>query len=76
MRKIVELLPSSDFFLHIKFDNGEQKKFDMKPYLNLPVFEPLKMPGVFKQVVNKGFFVEWPELELDLSADTLWHEGK
>lgn len=76
MRKITELRPSSDFFLHIRFDNGTQKIFDMKPYLHLPVFEALRMPDLFKQVINKGYFIEWPALEADLSADTLWHEGK
>ena len=25
---------------------------------------------------NRGYYIEWPALEIDLSADTLWHEGK
>jgi hypothetical protein len=76
MRKITHLRPAPDFFLHVVFDNGAEKLFDMKSYLHLPVFEALKMPDAFKSVINKGYFIEWAAFETDLSADTLWHEGK
>ena len=76
MRNIINLQPLSDFLLRIEFDNSTQKVFDMKPYLKLPVFCPLNDAGQFKNVVNKGYFIEWPALEIDLSADTLWHEAK
>ena len=76
MRKIVLLFPIDDFQLRLKFDDGTEKKFDMKPYFQFPVFSILKDNDLFKQVTNRGYFIEWPVLEIDLSADTLWHEGK
>ncbi len=76
MRSIVSLVPTDDFLLLIKFENGVEKKFDIRPLLELPAFSPLKDTSVFKKVSNKGYFVEWQNEEIDLSADTLWHEGK
>lgn len=76
MRKITALVPTENYLLQIQFDNGTQKVFDMKPYLHLPVFSELEKPEQFKKVVNKGYYIEWAALEVDLSADTLWHEGK
>jgi hypothetical protein len=76
MRKIVSLLPLEDYQMLVKFDNGIEKKVDLKPYLQLPVFSELKNNAIFQKVINRGYFIEWQEQEIDLSADTLWHEGK
>jgi hypothetical protein len=76
MRSIASITPTDDFLLLIKFENGIEKKFDVKPLLELPVFLPLKDKAVFKIVCNKGYFIEWQNEEIDLSAHTLWHEGR
>ena len=76
MKKIVSLLPKEDFQFHLKFDDGTEKKFDLKPYFKFPVFSILKDNNLFQKVINRGYFIEWKEEEIDLSADTLWHEGK
>ena len=75
MRKITSIIPTDDFYLIAKFDNGVEKRLDFSPYLSLPVFAILKDKNVFQKIKNQKFFVEWPGQELDLSADTLWHEG-
>ncbi|MBY0435583.1 MAG: DUF2442 domain-containing protein [Cyclobacteriaceae bacterium] len=76
MRKIVSLSAMEDFQLKLKFDDGSEKKFDVKPYFQFPVFSILKDPSVFKQVINRSYYIEWQGQQIDLSADTLWHEGK
>ncbi len=76
MRNIVSITPTDDFLLLMKFENGIEKKFDIKPFLKSPVFFPLKDKTVLKTVSNKGYFIEWQNEEIDLSADILWHEGK
>ncbi len=76
MRKIISLSTSEDFQLRLEFDDGTKKKFDMKPYFRFPVFSILKNPGIFKQVTNRSYYIEWQGQQIDLSADTLWHEGK
>ena len=75
MRIIEKLSATNDFILHVQFATGEEKLFDMKQYFKYPVYEPLTNIGLFKQVINKKYFVEWNSIDVDLSADTIWHEG-
>lgn len=75
MRKIISLDAIENYQLIIKFDNGVQKLFDLKPYFTAPVFKILKDENIFKKVENHGYFIEWKNQEVDLSADTLWHDG-
>ncbi len=76
MRKIASLKPADNFILYLEFEKGEKKIFDLKPFLKFPAFKPLNNPEAFKKVINKQYFIEWTSLEIDLSADTLWHESK
>lgn len=76
MRKIESLQAVDNYILRLEFEKGQMRIFDLKPYLKLPAFEPLNNSEVFKNVVNKKYFIEWSALEIDLSADTLWHESK
>ena len=76
MRKISSLVPLENFQLLVQFENGIQKTFDLKPYFNYPVFSVLKNQNEFNKVINHQYFIEWKEHEVDLSADTLWHDGK
>jgi len=76
MRKIISLVPKDDYQMLVTFDNGIEKQVDLKPYLNLPVFSILKDENIFKKVKNQEYFIEWQGHEIDLSADTLWHDGK
>ena len=76
MRNIVSIQPMEDYQLSVKFENGIEKNVDLKPYLQLPVFSILKNISIFQKVTNRGYFIEWQEQEIDLSADTLWHDGK
>ena len=74
MRTITDLQTLPHHELLLSFDNGEKKRFDMKPYLKLPVFKELQNEGYFRQVQNRSYFIEWPH-EQDLSSDTLYLEG-
>jgi hypothetical protein len=75
MRNIINITPNpADFTILVEFENSI-KKYDCKPLLNLPAFLPLNDKYIFKKVINKGYFIEWTQEEIDLSADTLWHDG-
>ena len=76
MRKIIAVKPLDNYILEVEFENNCIKLFDFSSYLSYPVFKILKDINNFNKVVNKGYFIEWETFELDLSADTLWHEGK
>ena len=76
IHKIQELETMPGFILSVIFDNGVKKLIDCNPYLKLPVFQVLKEYNNFKSVRNCGYFIEWAGHEIDLSADTLWIDGK
>ncbi len=76
MRKILSVKPLDNYLLELKFNDNSTRIFDMCNYLEFPVFKVLKSINNFKTVVNKGYFIEWEKFQIDLSADTLWHEGK
>jgi hypothetical protein len=75
MREITELKALSDYILFCRFENGISKNFYLKLFLSKEAFLPLKDENNFKKVINKNYFVEWEGLDIDLSADTLWHCG-
>ena len=47
------------YLLSVMFSNGEHRYFDVKPYLEIPFFAPLKNMEQFKQVFVNDFTVEW-----------------
>ena len=67
---IVNVEPIDNYQLLIKAENGVTGVFDVSPYLNSEVFEPLKHKENFFKVANGGYFVAW-DCGADLSADTI-----
>ena len=64
-----------DYELEVSFDNGECRRFDVKPYLDRGIFVRLRDHAVFQAPRVVAGSVEWPN-GLDLSYDTLYLEGK
>jgi hypothetical protein len=48
MIRVDSVLPGEDYTLRLTFNNGEIRCFDMRPYLNLPVYRRLAEPRVFR----------------------------
>ena len=71
--KSVEAL--DNYKLALAFENGEQRIFDLKPYLKLGVFKRLENPALFKTARVVSGSVEWSG-EIDLSYDTLYLESE
>lgn len=67
--------PQEDYCLLITFENDEKRIFDLKPYLDKPVFARLKNSALFKTARVVSGSVEW-QGEVDLSYDTLYLESK
>jgi hypothetical protein len=49
--------------------------YDVKPLFECESFAALRNIEIFQRIHNGGYFVEWDN-EADLSADTLYLEGK
>lgn len=70
--KKVKLL--GEFKLYIVFENGEERIFDVKPYLNKGIFTELKSIEKFKSAHISGGTVQW-ENEADFCPDTLFEDS-
>ncbi len=75
MHRIKQVTPQTDFTLLLTFANGENKQFDVKPYLNKGVFVGLQTYDKFSQVHVSGGAIEWPD-EIDLCADMLYEHSE
>ena len=72
---IKEVKPGTDYFLHLTFENGEKRKFDMKPYLNIGIFKELQDVSMFNTVHISFDTVEWNN-EADLDPELLYKESQ
>jgi hypothetical protein len=63
-----------NYRLALVFENGEERIFDVKPYLQRGVFVRLENLARFRAVRVVAGSLEWPG-ELDLSYDTLYLES-
>ncbi len=75
MKKVVSAKANDDFTLDVQFNDGSFKKFDVKPYLDYPVFRELKDLSYFKNIKIVFGTVQW-ENEQDIAPETLYLESK
>lgn len=71
MIRVSKVVAESDFHLILLFTNNEKRRFDMRPYLDLPVFQPLKNPGFFSLAAVSYGTVVWPG-DIDIAPETLY----
>ena len=64
-----------DYELEVSFDNGERRRFDVKPFLSRGIFVQLRDRALFQAVRVVAGSIEWPGA-LDLSYDTLYLESQ
>jgi hypothetical protein len=75
--RIRQVQTGDDYVLHVTFENGITKLYDIKSRLNDERFKNLRNRGFFEsvQVDKGGFGVSWDD-DIDLSENELWTEGK
>ena len=71
MLRVVSVAPVPDYHLSLRFTNGEVRMFDMRPYLQYPVFKPLVNPHIFDLAKVDYGTVTWPG-DLDIAPETLY----
>ncbi len=74
MKKVVSVKANEDFTLILEFNDGKIKKFDVKPYLEIGVFQELKNLDYFKDIRIAFGTVQWKN-EQDFSPETLYLES-
>ncbi|GHT02123.1 hypothetical protein AGMMS49525_05080 [Bacteroidia bacterium] len=71
---VKNVVPELDYKLLLTFENGEQKLFDMKPYLDFGVFRALKDPSMFNSVRVCFSSVAWDN-NVDIDPETLYEDS-
>ena len=72
--RVREVRPLRDFGLLLTFDNGELRRFDVRPYLDRGIFVALRDPSLFDAVRVSFDTVEWPN-GADLCPEVLYEES-
>ena len=71
---VIQVTPLENYKLGLKFKNGEEKVFDMMPYLETGIFKELKNETLFKTVRVSFDTVEWAN-EADIDPETLYKDS-
>ena len=66
--------PLAGYRLLLEFGNGEEKVFDVSPYLTIGKFTDLKNPAMFASVVVKFDSIEWAN-HLDIDPEFLYEKS-
>jgi hypothetical protein len=71
---VKDVKPLDDYFLLLKFENEEEKLFDVKPYLDFGKFQELKNQELFNSVKVSFDSIEWDN-HLDLDPELLYQKS-
>jgi hypothetical protein len=72
--KPVAVTAAEDYSLKVTFNNGEMRRFDVRPYLAYPAFEALKTGCLFAQARVAHNTVVWND-EVDIAPESLYLES-
>lgn len=73
--KAIDVKPLNNYELELKFDNGEKRIFDIKPYFKFSIFKELKDIEKFNKVKVSDLSIEW-ENGADICPDELYNNSK
>ncbi|MDR0519156.1 MAG: DUF2442 domain-containing protein [Clostridiales Family XIII bacterium] len=66
-----EVTPLDNYMLRIVFEGGEERVFDVKPYLAHPFFAPLREVSIFATAHISHGTVVWGS-DIDMGPDDLY----
>ena len=71
---VKDVKPLENYHLLLRFENNEEKIFDLNPYLDIGKFKELKDKNLFKSVRVSFDSIEW-ENQLDLDPELLYEKS-
>ncbi len=71
---IIEVTPTQKYTLNILFSNGENRSFDMSPYMEIGIFQELKNKEMFATAKKSFDTVEWDN-GADIDPESLYMES-
>ena len=72
---VVQAEYSGDYRIHLRFNDDTERTIDFSPWLDGPVFEPLKDLDFFQRFFLDGGTVAWPN-GADIAPETLYERAK
>jgi len=69
--RVQAVKPNTDYTLTLTFTNGEVRMFDVKPYLQIGIFQELQDKGLFSSVKPYLGSIQWKNGQ-DFCPDTLY----
>ena len=72
---VIDVKATGDYMLHLKFENGEERVFDMAPYMGKKPFVRLKSTPLFMLAKARYGTVVWPD-NIDIAPETLYDKSK
>jgi len=72
---VMDVKALDDYRLLLKFENEEERIFDINPYLEIGKFQELKNKKLFKTVRISFDTIEWDN-GLDLDPELLYQKSK
>ena len=71
---VISVKPQADYHLDLEFENGECRRFDMKPLLEMKPWNRIATPVLFEHVRVDYGTVVWPG-EIDIAPETLYDDS-
>ena len=71
---VIDVKPGSDYRLHVTFENGAERIFDMAPYMEKNPFIRIKKRPLFIRAKVENGTVVWPG-NIDIAPETLYYES-
>jgi hypothetical protein len=71
---VIAVKPLGEYKLILKFENNEERLFDVSPYLHLGKFAELRDPGLFNTVRVNFDSIEWAN-KVDLDPEFLYEKS-
>ena len=68
---VITVKPQPDYHLELKFENGELRRFDMRPLLEMRPWSRIASPQLFERAKVEYGTVVWPG-EIDIAPETLY----
>ena len=71
---VVKVKTTPDFQLELSFQNGEQRRFDMRPLLTMRPWNRIATEQLFHRAAVEYGTVVWPG-EIDIAPETLYDDS-
>lgn len=71
---VISLCVKPDFQLDLEFENGERRRFDMRPLLLMRPWSRIATPNLFARARVDYGTVVWPG-EIDVAPETLYDDS-